>query len=89
MSRSYRTRVPIVVTRAKQKKHLKRSTHKSIRQRVREAIKHERFESLYDEWVGKRLPADYWIYDYDVYTRAEELKDFGYTEPEIKKAISK
>ena len=88
MSRSYRGYVPIFTDRARKKKNVKRATHKSIRNRVKNAIKHEKYELLYDEYVGKNLKLDYWILDY-VYFSKEELENSDLKKDEINKLISK
>ena len=70
------------------KKNVKRATHKSIRNRVKNAIKHEKYELLYDEYVGKNLKLDYWILDY-VYFSKEELENSDLKKDKINKLISK
>jgi len=89
MSRSYRQYVPCFVDKAGRKKGLKKSTHKAIRTRIRNALRKEKFELLYDKFVGKKLPADYRMMDYDIYTSKEDLERFGLSKKEINKMISK
>lgn len=90
MSRSYRNRVPISSMRARKRKSWKRLSHKTIRSRVRDAIKKGEYELLYDETVGKSFPYDFYNLDFDVYSMRTELEKYDwFTEAEIKKMFSK
>lgn len=81
--------MPIVTERAGGRKNWKRLTHKAIRRRVRDAIKKGEYDLLYDEWVGKELPFDFFYLDLDVYFHKSRLGDEDTPESQIKKMISK